>query len=106
MTGVEVELEEWQIDSLPSHLRFNFKVLDDYNKVVQQGRDLQALQHQLQGKVKQSLSKMAKPGLERSGITQWDFEQLPTEYVSKQSGFNVKAYPALVSEKCGSDKTI
>ena len=99
MTGVEVELEEWQIDSLPSHLRFNFKVLDDNNKVVQQGRDLQALQHQLQGKVKQSLSKMAKPGLERSGITQWDFEQLPTEYVSKQSGFNVKAYPALVSEK-------
>jgi ATP-dependent helicase HrpA len=99
MTGVEVELEEWQIDSLPSHLRFNFKVLDDNNKVVQQGRDLQALQHQLQGKVKQSLRKMAKPGLERSGITQWDFEQLPTEYVSKQSGFNVKAYPALVSEK-------
>lgn len=99
MTGVDIELEDWQVGSLPSHLRFNFKVLDDKNKVIRQGRDLLALQHELQGKVKQSLSKIAKPGLEKTGITQWDFEQLPTEYISKQTGFDVKAYPALVAEK-------
>ncbi|WP_158769922.1 ATP-dependent RNA helicase HrpA [Paraglaciecola sp. L1A13] len=99
MTGVDVSGDDWQIDNLPLHLRFNFKVLDENNSVLKQGRDLLGLQHELQGKVKQSLSSIAKPGLEKTGITQWDFDTLPKEYVSKQSGFNVKAYPALVPEK-------
>ncbi|WP_339900044.1 ATP-dependent RNA helicase HrpA [Paraglaciecola polaris] len=99
MTGVEVTAEDWQIDTLPSHLRFNFKVLDEHNKLFKQGRDLHGLQHELQSKVKQSLSSIAKPGLEKSGLTKWDFDALPEEYESKQSGFNVKAYPALVAQK-------
>ncbi|MDP5039763.1 MAG: DUF3418 domain-containing protein, partial [Paraglaciecola sp.] len=59
MTGIEVSDEEWQVASLPKHLRFNFKVLDEQGKLLRQGRDLHELQHSLQGKVKQSLQKVA-----------------------------------------------
>lgn len=99
MTGVKVEADDWMLDSLPEHLRFNFKVLDDKKQVVARGRDLDALQLRLQGKVKQTLQKAATPELERSHITVWDFEQLEEEFVNKSSGFEVKAFPALEAQK-------
>jgi ATP-dependent helicase HrpA len=98
MTGIEVTAEEWLVDSLPKHLRFNFKVLDDKGTVIKQGRSLAHLQHELQGKVKHNLQKVATPDLEQSGLTQWDFAELPKEYVSKTAGFEIKAFPALVNE--------
>jgi ATP-dependent helicase HrpA len=98
MTGIEVTEEEWQLDSLPKHLRFNFKVLDENGKVIRQGRDLNTLQHGLQGKVKQNLQKVATPELEQQGLSQWSFDDLPKEYVSKSAGYEIKAFPALVNE--------
>ena len=99
MTGLELTPDEWQIENLPAHLRFNFKVMDEKNQLVKQGRNLHELQHGLQGKVEQSLQKVASPELEKSGLTQWDFAALPREFVKKNSGFELKAYPALVAEK-------
>jgi ATP-dependent helicase HrpA len=98
MTGIEVSEDEWQLDTLPKHLRFNFKVLDENGKVIRQGRDLNTLQHGLQGKVKQNLQKVATPELEQQGLSQWSFDDLPKEYVSKSAGYEIKAFPALVNE--------
>ncbi|MFT6899381.1 MAG: ATP-dependent helicase HrpA, partial [Paraglaciecola sp.] len=61
MTGVEVLPDEWQVHNLPLHLRFNFKVVDEHNKLLNEGRDLTELQHGLQGKVKQNLRQVATP---------------------------------------------
>ena len=98
MTGIEVSDEEWQVASLPKHLRFNFKVLDEQGKLLRQGRDLHELQHSLQGQVKQSLQKVATPDLEQKGLSEWAFDVLPKEYISKSAGYEIKAYPALVNE--------
>jgi ATP-dependent helicase HrpA len=98
MTGIDVTEDEWQLSSLPKHLRFNFKVLDENGKVIRQGRDLNTLQHGLQGKVKQNLQKVATPELEQQGLSQWSFDDLPKEYVSKSAGYEIKAFPALVNE--------
>lgn len=98
MTGVEVTPDEWQLSSLPKHLRFNFKVLDEQGKLIRQGRNLTELQHNLQGKVKQNLQKVATPELEQNGLIQWSFADIPKEYVSKSAGYEIKAYPALVNE--------
>lgn len=99
MTGTRVEEDAWQWDGLPTHLRMNFKVLDDKNKVIRQGRDLAQLQHGLQGRVKETLSNAATPDLEKSGLTSWDFAPLQKEFINRAAGFEVKAYPALVAEK-------
>jgi ATP-dependent helicase HrpA len=99
MTGVEVGEDDWQLDKVPQHLKFNFKVIDAQGNLVRQNRNLHELQHGLQNKVKQSLQEVVTPELEKSGITRWDFAELPKEFVSKNAGFEVKAYPALVAEK-------
>ena len=98
MTGVEVSNEQWELDKLPQHLRFNIKVLDDKGALIAQGRDLHQLQDKLQGKVKKSLQKIATPEMERTGLTSWVIADLPQEFVNKTGHFEVKAYPALVNE--------
>jgi ATP-dependent helicase HrpA len=98
MTGREPESSEWQLDRLPQHLIFNIKVIDQDAKVISQGRDLFALQQKLQGKVKQNLQAVATPELEKTGLVSWEIDRLPNEFINKSSGYEMKAYPALVNE--------
>lgn len=99
MTGVNVEPQEWSVENVPSHLKMNFKIVNEKGELLKQGRDIQALQDELQGKVKQTLQEAATPELEQTGLTEWNFETLQKEYIRKTAGFEVKAYPALVAEK-------
>ncbi|WP_289030101.1 ATP-dependent RNA helicase HrpA [uncultured Paraglaciecola sp.] len=98
MTGVEVEIEDWQLDKLPPHLVFNIKVLNNKGTVITQGRDLIKLQQQLQSKVKENLQQVATPEVEQSGLVEWSIDTIPEEFINKNSGYEIKAYPALVNE--------
>ncbi|MCV2885363.1 ATP-dependent RNA helicase HrpA [Aestuariibacter sp. AA17] len=98
MTGIDVLEEDWQREQLPKHLLFNFKVLDGKGQVIKQGRDLLALKESLKGKVSDTLKKVATPDVEQTGLTEWNFPPLQKEFISKQGGFEVKAFPALVAE--------
>lgn len=99
MTGVRVEPDAWDLTTLATHLRFQFEVRDDKNALLARGMDLAKLKAQLQGKVTQTLSKVADKGIEKADLTQWDFGKLPASYVKKQGQYEIKAYPALVDKK-------
>ena len=99
MTGVRIPEDSWSTIELPKHLTMNFKVLDERNKLIKQGRNLTDLQAELQGKVKASISKVAEKGIERNDITEWDFTQLPKGYEKKVANLTIKAFPALVDKK-------
>lgn len=97
MTGVRVEADDWNLETLPKHLRFGFKVVDERDKVVAHGYDIEALKDQLQGKVKQTLVAVAEKGIERKDIVDWNFADLPESYTKKSGQYEIKAYPALVA---------
>ena len=99
MTGVRLSEDCWLNVELPAHLLMNFKILDEKNQVIAQGRDLVLLQQKLQGKVKASIKKVADKGIERKDITEWDFQALPKNYQKKVSNLTIKAFPALVDHK-------
>jgi ATP-dependent helicase HrpA len=99
MTGVRVEIEAWDLSVLAPHLRLQFEVRDEHDKLLARGLDLAKLKAQLQGKVTDTLSKVADKGIEKADLTQWDFGKLPTSYVKKQGQYEIKAYPALVDKK-------
>jgi ATP-dependent helicase HrpA len=99
MTGVEVPIDQWDLTTLPAHLKFNFKVLDGQGELLKQGRDLHILKHGLASNIKQSLQQVASPEVEKSELTQWDFEPLQSEYIDHSQGYEVKAYPSLVDQK-------
>ncbi|PWC16320.1 ATP-dependent RNA helicase HrpA [Brenneria corticis] len=99
MTGVTVPRDEWQWQQVPDHLKVTFRVVDEKNRTLREGKDLSALKEQLKDRVQQTLSAVADDGLEQSGLHLWSFGSLPDCYEQKRGGYSVKAYPALVDEK-------
>lgn len=96
MTGVTVTEEEWNLAQLDTHLIMHFAVVNDKREVIASGDDLHQVKQQCQGKVQQTFAQAATPELERKGLTEWDFSQLPATFVQKVGGFEVQAFPALV----------
>ncbi|MBU2871505.1 ATP-dependent RNA helicase HrpA [Colwellia sp. E2M01] len=99
MTGVRLPEDAWQDISLPMHLTMNFQVIDDKGKLLKQGRDLNQLKSELQGKVKATIKQVAEKGIEQADLTQWDFGSLPLGYEKKVANITIKAFPALVDHK-------
>ena len=81
----------------PPHLAMNLRVVDDAKRELAMGRDLAALRRQL-GEAAQLTLAQSKPGLEREGITGWDFGDLPAEVTFRRSNQAFTGYPALVDE--------
>lgn len=99
MTGVAVSREQWQFDQIPDHLKMTFRIVDEQNKKLAEGKDLEALKLKLKNKVQETLSEVADDGIEQQNLHVWSFGQLPEFYEQKRGGYIVKAYPALVDEK-------
>jgi len=103
MSGIRIDQESWDFSQLTPHTLINFKIEETLkgrkNKLIDQGRDLAALQDKLGDKIAQSLVKVADDGIEKKNLTQWDFGELPLSFTSKRGQFEVKAYPGLVANK-------
>lgn len=98
MSGITIKAQEWDYSALPSHLKLQFAIRDDKNKLLASGFDLTELKEKLKGKVSDNLAKVAEKGIEQSDLIEWSFGELPASYVQKQGQYEVKAYPALVDE--------
>lgn len=99
MTGITIDREAWQWDQVPDHLKITYRVVDENNRKLNEGRDLAALKLALKGKVQETLSLVADDGLEQSGLHIWSFGDLPDHFEQKRGNYSVKAWPALVDEK-------
>ncbi|MEV4544164.1 ATP-dependent RNA helicase HrpA [Micromonospora echinaurantiaca] len=97
MTGVTVPRDAWDVEKLPAHLRVSFRVLDEENKPVAEGKDLPALQRQLKAEVRQVVA-AAAPDVARTGLREWSIGTLPRTIEQVRAGYAVTAYPALVDE--------
>jgi ATP-dependent helicase HrpA len=97
MTGVVVPRDAWQLDQVPDHLKITFRVLDDGDRPLAQGKDLADLRRRLHREVRQTLA-AAATGVERTGLRSWDFGPLRRTIERERSGFVVRSYPALVDE--------
>jgi ATP-dependent helicase HrpA len=98
---------------LPPHLRMTFTAIDERGRRVASSTSLVALQHRLAERSRESVAKVTAaaaprgvpraggavaPGLERSGLTAWDFDTLPTKLETTISSGSITGYPALVDE--------
>jgi ATP-dependent helicase HrpA len=99
-TGVEVPVEALRADAIPGHLRLTCRILGDRDRVIAQSRDVAALLT-AHGAHAREVFQRSAPAVkwERTGLTTWEFGELP-EFVSRTVlGARVRAYPALVDVK-------
>lgn len=99
MTGVRLPDHAWDLESLPTHLKIKFNVINDKKKSLAIGYDILALQSSLKGEVKETLSKVSKQGVEKENLVEWNFGKLPESFAKNHGGYEVKAFPALVDKK-------
>ncbi|MDO6619500.1 ATP-dependent RNA helicase HrpA [Shewanella sp. 10N.286.52.C2] len=99
MTGTRISADDFDLSQLSAHLTMNFKIEDDKHRLVDQGKDLDALKDKLQGVVAKAIRNVAEDGIEKKDITTWSFGDLPKQYQKRRGNYEVKAYPALIDEK-------
>lgn len=98
MSGIEIPDDAWQPETLPQHLQMRIRIVDANNQEIAVGRDLKALQEQYGGQAEHSFAKLHQHSFERSGISSWDFGELPEMLEFERAGVQFKGYPALVAE--------
>ncbi len=92
-TTLKISKEDW-VDETPAHLLMNFSVVDDAGRELAMGRDWRALQKQL-GQAAQLTFRSTSPDIEKTGLKQWDFGDLPQTLSFERDGLKVTGYPAL-----------
>ena len=95
--GIDVAADAWNGFELPPHLTINHVVVDAAGREIGSGRDLAALQAAL-GEAAQLSFQAAAPGIERRGLTSWDFGNLPETLTTTRQGRTLTGYPALVDD--------
>ncbi|MGH3431464.1 MAG: DUF3418 domain-containing protein, partial [Thermocrispum sp.] len=97
ISGVPVPRDAWRMDRLPAHLRLTFRVVDDEGAALAEGTDIADLQRRLRPRTEARLTRAAT-GLERHGLTEWSFGELPRTFETEHDGHPVSGFPALVDE--------
>jgi len=96
-TGQAIPRDAWRPEALTPHLTMNYRVLDENNRILAEGRDLAALRRKLGDAASRSLQQ-AVAANERDDIGRWDFGDLPERVEVTSGGRQVAAFPALVEE--------
>lgn len=91
-----VERADLAAVSLDDYYHMNIRVVDSANALLAQGRDLGTLLQQFRDQVRESVTTTEVSSPARTGLTRWDFDDLPREWHFKQAGVDIVAYPALL----------
>ena len=92
--GVQVPRDAFREDQLPPHLRMNFLLLDQADKVIARSRSLAALRGKHAGASQQDYAKQSQL---TTGARTWVFGDLP-ERQEMAGGRKQMGYPALADE--------
>jgi ATP-dependent helicase HrpA len=98
LTGEAIPLNDWAMDSVTDHLKMNFRVIDDQDRLLDYGRDLKKLQLKYTSEAGQSFDQIAADELNHTGCIQWAFDDLPATYQFTQKGQSFVGYPAIIDE--------
>lgn len=97
VTSLKIAVEDWT-EAVPEHLLMNFSVVDDAGRELAMGRDWQALKKQLGSAAQLTFRNSSADNvkqLEKTGLKQWDFGDLPATLSFERDGLQVTGYPAL-----------
>ena len=96
LTGVHVPEDAWNPDALPAHLRLRIRVIDATGQTLGVGYDLQALSQAYADASAAMPRGLAQTGVEREGLTDWDFPDIPESVETRSGDIRLPGYPALV----------
>lgn len=97
-TGIVVGSEDWRLNDLPPHLHMQIRVVDEDGHELAAGRDLAALKQSLGQAAQMTFAQESTSKHEQTGLTQWNFGELPLKIAFNRGQQQLTGYPALVDE--------
>jgi ATP-dependent RNA helicase HrpA len=96
-SGIDLPESAFRLEAVPPYMRLTCRVVGEGGRTVAQSRDVAELIQQHGGRAREALRRAAPPARwERSGITSWDFGELPPFVVRRVLGAELRSYPALI----------
>jgi ATP-dependent helicase HrpA len=99
-TGERIARTAWDLRTVPQYLSFNYRIVDDRDKALATGRDLEELQRVLGNRARE-LWATSDRSYERTALR--EFEALPESVTVVVGGKTMKAYPAFVDRETSVD---
>ncbi|MEW4488538.1 ATP-dependent RNA helicase HrpA [Thalassoglobus sp. JC818] len=96
VSGEHVPVSAFEPDRIPDHLHFNIRVVDDQNREIASGRNLEKLRQEARQKATGIVQSIEDKRWKRDGITSWEFGDLPQQVSFSRGGVTVVAFPMLV----------
>ena len=97
-TTLKLSVADFDLSGMTDHLRMNFSVVDEKARELGMGRDWNALKAQL-GSAAQLTFRSSSPSIEKTGLKQWDFGDLPKTLSFTREGHQLTGYPAIEDNK-------
>ena len=94
--GVPIPIGDWRPAAVPDHLKINIQVRGRGKRLVDQDRDLAALQGRLLAKVEQTIARDVGRHRERHGIQAFPAEGVPDRIEVGSGAGHAVVYPVLV----------
>ncbi|MEO7035553.1 MAG: ATP-dependent RNA helicase HrpA [Polyangiaceae bacterium] len=105
--GVKLPESAFRTDAVPPFMRLTCRVVGEGGRTVAQSRDIAELIEQHGGQAREALRRAAPPPQwARTGLTSWDFGDLPTFVVRSVSGAELRSYPALLDRQKSVDLSL
>lgn len=98
MTGININLSDWQLNKVPEYLKIIFCVINENNEIISQSRDLSFLKITLKNKIKKIKPSAIFNDIEKNDLKTWDFNFIPKFYTKKYNNCFITAYPSLVDK--------
>lgn len=100
--GVDIPASAWDEELLPDHLKMRISITGPDGREIAAGRDPSLLHRDFLSDTPMDGFETAKGEWEKTGITRWDFEDLPeTVALTGKGGRCWVAFPALVPDEGG-----
>ena len=96
LTGLKIAAGDFRIVEVPDYLKMNVKVVDEGDRPVASGRDVNELRRRLRDRLRELLAKEIDPKWHRDGLTTWDVGDLPDRVEIRRGGAAMQAFPGLI----------
>jgi ATP-dependent helicase HrpA len=100
VAGFELPEAAFRLDAVPPYMRLTCRIVGEGGRTLAQSRDVALLIQQYGAQAREAVQRsLPSPHWERTGITSWDFGELPSFVVRRAAGAEFRAYPALIDRQ-------
>jgi len=94
--GPRLDAQDWNPAVLDDFYRMNLRIVDERNRPLAQGRDVDDLVARFREETRSRVAGGGGASPAREGLTRWSIDALPARHDFRQAGVAITAYPAFV----------